>query len=168
MSLLSREEVEFFKNNQHLITQELLDTLRAQGNEGKRLALKILDLPKNDKMFYLDAYGDPLSYEGNKGLKKPGTVLALSPIHKSEFERCAQDFQYFRENYIQIKTYKGIDFPDLRDYQTRLVTALLEDDNEEVVGLMGRQCVAGDTQVTTPDGVITMEALFNSTPDTTD
>ena len=93
--ILTPEEIEYFKNNQHLITQELLDTLRAQGKDGKRVALEILDLEKNERMFYLDAFGSPISFDGNKGLKKQATTLKLSDIHVSEFERCANDFEYF-------------------------------------------------------------------------
>lgn len=161
MALLSKKEVKYFKENQHEITQDLLDALREQGKEGKHQALEILDMPKNDKMFYVDAFGQPISYEGNKGLKKVGTVLALSPIHTSEFERCAHDFVYFRENYIQIKTPKGIDFPDIRGYQNRFIDKLLNDDYEEVVGLMGRQCVDAGTVLNMPDRDRTIEELFN-------
>lgn len=160
--MLSKDEIEFFKNNQQLITQELLDSLRALGNDGKRIALEILDAPKNDKMYHLDAFGDPISFDGNKTLKKAGTTMGLAPIHESEFQRCMEDFNYFRENYIQIKTPHGIDFPDLRGYQTRMIDALLLDDKEEVVGLMGRQCVSGDTRIDMFDRSLTIKELFDS------
>lgn len=160
--LLSSQEIEYFKNNQHEITQELLDLLRSQGKPGKHQALEILELPKNDKMYYLDAFGAPISYEGNRGLKKAGTVLGLSAIHLSEFERCAKDFSYFRENYIQIKTPTGIDFPDLRAYQDRFIESLLKDEKEEVVGLMGRQCVDGKTVLDMQDRDRTIQELFET------
>lgn len=160
--ILTPEEIEYLKNNQHLITQELLETLRAQGKDGKRVALEILDLEKNERMFYLDAFGSPISFDGNKGLKKQATTLKLSDIHVSEFERCANDFEYFRENYIQIKTPKGIDFPDMRDYQTRFIHKMLDDEKEEVVGLLGRQCVSGDTVIDMEDRSRTLRELFEN------
>lgn len=160
--ILSDEEILFFKENKDHITPELLEALRSQGNAGKAIALEILDLPKNDKMYYLDAFGGEISYDGNKGLKKPGTILALTDIHKSEIEKCAEDFNYFRENYIRIKTPKGIDFPDMRPYQDRFITELLKDEKEEIVGLMGRQCVSGGTMLDMEDRNRTFEELWEN------
>lgn len=160
--LLTQEEIEYFKNNQHLITQELLDTLRAQGKDGKRVALEILDTPINERAFHVDAFGLPISFDGNKGLKKPGTIMKLSDIHISEFERCALDFNYFRENYIQIKTPKGIDFPDMRDYQSRFINKILDDNKDEIAGLLGRQCVSGDTVMDMEDRNRTLKELFDN------
>lgn len=158
--ILNKQEIEYFRNNQHLITQELLDALRLYGNEGKHTALEILDTPINEKKYHLDAFGQPISFDGNKSLKKPDTQLAISDIHISEIARCASDFSYFRDNYIQIKTPHGVDFPDLRPYQDRLIAAMLEDENEEIVGLIGRQCVGGDTMLDMEDRNCTIRELF--------
>lgn len=160
--ILSKEEIQFFKQNQHLITEELLATLRSKGNEGKHIALEILDMPQNERMYYTDMFGDPVSFDGNKGLKKAGTQFGFSPIHTREFERCATDFNYFRENYIQIKTPKGIDFPDIRPYQNRFIDAMLMDEKEEVVGLMGRQCVSAETKLDMEDRNRTIKELFDN------
>lgn len=160
--LLTEEEVKYFKENQDRITIELLEALRAQGNDGKFQALEILDIPKNEKMYYLDAFGEQISYDGNKGLKKPGTVLKLAKIHEIEIQRCAEDFNYFRENYIQIRTPTGINFPDIRPYQTRLIDVLLLDDKEDVVGLMGRQCIEGSSMLDMQDRNRTIRELFEN------
>lgn len=160
--LLSDAEIEFFKANQDKITTELLDALRAQGNKGKKQAIQILETPKNEKNYYLDAFGQPISFDGHKGLKKSGTLMPLFPIHLSEIERCADDFSYFRENYIQIMTRKGINFPDIRDYQLRLIDAILDNDNEEIVGLIGRQCVSGDSVLELEDRNTTIKELFDN------
>lgn len=160
--ILSKSEIEYFKQNQKLITQELLDALRSQGKDGKRVALEILDMQKNDRMYYVDAFDDPISFNGNKGLKKVGAILNLSHIHVSEIERCAKDFNYFRENYIQIKAPKGIDFPDIREYQNRFIDAMLMDEKEEVVGLMGRQCVGAETRLNMIDRDRTIKELFDT------
>ena len=42
--ILNEEEIEYFKQNKHLITSELLDTLRNQGKDGRQIAIEILDL----------------------------------------------------------------------------------------------------------------------------
>lgn len=160
--ILSKEEIEFFKANKHEITPELLNALRESGNKGKAIALEILDIDKNDKMFYVDAFGEAISFEGNKGLKKAGTTLALSKIHEDEIIRCADDFRYFRENYIRIKTPHGIDFPDVRPYQDRFIDKLLMDEKEEIVGLMGRQCISGDTELDMDDRNRTIKELFDN------
>lgn len=158
--ILSPEEIKFFQQNQHLITAELLASLRAKGNAGKRIALEILDTPKNERNYHLDAFGDAISFEGNKALKKPDTQMSLAPIHIEEIEKCAKDLNYFRENYIQIITPKGVNFPDLRDYQTRFIDALLLDKNETVVGLMGRQCISAETKLDLEDQEISIKELF--------
>lgn len=160
-NVLTQEEVEFFKKNKHLITQELLDALRSQGKLGRHQAIEILDLEKNEKQFYLDAFGDPISFNGDKSLKKLGTQLALTPIHVSEIERCAKDFNYFRENYIQIKTKSGVDFPDLREYQDRFIEEILKENKEEIVGLMGRQCIDGETALDLNCGLMSISKLWD-------
>lgn len=160
--VLKDEEIKFFKENQDQITPELLGILRQQGNDGKRGALAILETRQNEKGFFLDVFGSPISFDGNKGLKKAGTKMPITEIHLKEIERCAIDFNYFRENYIQIMTPQGVDFPEMRDYQQRLIDAMLEDDNEEVVGLIGRQCVSGSTILNMEDRDCIIEELFNN------
>lgn len=160
LSILTPEEIEYFKANKHEITKELLDTLREQGDKGKAIALEILDTPMNEQRYYVDSFGNPISFDGNKGLKKTGVQMKLAPIHTEEFERCANDFNYFRENYIRIMTPTGINFPEMRGYQQRLIDAMIADDNEEVVGLIGRQCVDGNTMVETENGDIKIRDIF--------
>lgn len=157
--LLTNKEIRYFKKHQNEITPELLEFLRSSGNEGKHLALEILDLPKNDNMNYLDAAGKEISFMSSKNLKSPDTVLQLAPVHIQEIEKCKEDFKYFRDNYITIKTKSGLDFPEVRNYQERFIDSMLSD-KEEVVGLMGRQCIAGDTKISTNAGVKTIKELF--------
>lgn len=158
--MLTKDEIKFFKENKHEITKEILDILRSKGNDGKRQAVEILETEQNDRRYYIDSSGQPISFDGNKALKKPGTLMSLHNIHEEEIERCATDFNYFRENYIQIKTPKGIDFPEIRDYQQRLISAMLEDKNEEVVGLIGRQCISGNSILELEDMNVTIKDLF--------
>lgn len=161
IKLLSKEEEAYFKENKDQITKELLEAMRAQGNKGKHQALRILDTPMNEKRYYLDSFNQPISFDGNKGLKKPQTLMPLHQIHLDEIERCAEDFNYFRENYIQIKTPTGTDFPEIRDYQQRLIDKMLGDEYEEIVGLIGRQCVGGDTILEMMDRNLSIKELFD-------
>lgn len=137
--IFTPDVVEYYKQNKHEITEELLDTLREQGKDGKQLALDILDIPKDHEQYYLDAFGNRMSFNGNRRLKKPFSKLILSDIHVREIQKCAEDIEYFKDNYIKIKTKNGVNFPDLREYQNRYIATLNDDDNEDVIGLMGRQ-----------------------------
>jgi hypothetical protein len=139
MSILTKEEITYFKENKQEITFELLQALRNLGNEGKQLALNIIDLPKDSDQYYLDAFGNRVSQNGNRNLKKPFTKLNLSPIHIEEIDRCMNDIFYFMDNYVKIKTKQGVNFPELRTYQKDFISSILPDENEDNIGLMGRQ-----------------------------
>lgn len=137
--IFDEDTIEYLKSNKHEITGELLDALRAHGNEGKQLALDILDLEKDNEQYYLDAYGNRISFNGNRRLKKAFTKMTLHPIHIEELEKCAKDIHYFKDNYIKIKTKSGVNFPDIRPYQDDFLNAIIPDNNEDNIGLMGRQ-----------------------------
>ena len=130
---------EHLQQNKHEITPELLEELRSHGNEGKQIALEILDIDKDNEQYYLDAFGNRISFNGNRRLKKAFTKMTLHPIHRLELERCASDIHYFKDNYVRIKTKTGINFPDLRNYQDRFIDSIIPDDSEDNIGLMGRQ-----------------------------
>lgn len=163
-SLLTDAEVTQLKNNKDLITQELLDALRTT-KEGKARALEILDLPKDDEEYYLDAFDNRISFHGDRLLKKQYTKLKLSPIHLDELTRCFNDIRYFRDNYVRIRTPRnGVNFPDLRPYQNRIIEAL-QDDDEQYIILSPRQCVTGGTVVQTEFSEVTMRELFHGCRD---
>ena len=136
--LFTKDIVEHYKLNQHEITMELLETIRSYGNEGKHLALEILDMEKDQEQYYLDAFGNRMSFNGNRRVKKAFSKLNLYPIHIEEMTRCKDDIHYFKDNYVKIRTKSGINFPELREYQNDFITEL-DDDCEGVIGLMGRQ-----------------------------
>jgi len=131
------EVVEHLRTHKDDITPELLDKLRSCGNEGKHLALEILDIDKDEEEFYVDAFSNKLSFNGNRRLKKEFSKLDLSPIHVHELRRCAEDLNYFKDNYVKIRTKTGVNFPDLRDYQNRVLGTILK--NESIVSLAPRQ-----------------------------
>lgn len=91
--------------------------------------LLFLDMPKNEEGYYLDAFGNNISFNGNRQVKKALTKLNLNVIHENEIRKCSEDFQYFRKYYIKIMTKSGIDRPDMRDYQKRLEVSLVEEEN---------------------------------------
>lgn len=152
--IFTDEIVEHYKNNKNLITFELLQKLRSYGNEGKQIALDILDTEKTVDNYYLDAFGEKIAFLGDREIKRPFTRMNLSQIHIDELKRCAADLNYFRENYIKIRTKDGINFPEMRAYQQGFLDALTSD-YETIVSLQPRQ---SGKSVTT---AIYMVWLFN-------
>lgn len=160
---LTQTEIEFFRNNPENITQELLQELR-KTKEGKEIQLQLLDMPRDDEMYYLDQYGQRISYNGNRALKKPFTQHNLSEIHEQELQKCLEDIHYFKDNYIKIVTPKdGVQFPDIRDYQNDFLD-VVSGEYSDIVCLMPRQCCQGGTKLTVKiwEGfrVITFKELF--------
>lgn len=137
--IFTRSIIDHLRQNKHEITPDLLGELRAHGNLGKQIALEILDIEKDAEQYYLDAFGNRMSFNGNRRLKKAFTKMKLHQIHISELERCANDIHYFKDNYVRIKTKSGVNFPELREYQNEFINSILPDDNEDNIGLMGRQ-----------------------------
>lgn len=135
--ILSDEQIELLKNNKNLITEELLDTLR-KTKEGKTVALQILDIPKDDEDYYLDAFGSRISFDGNRQIKPCYTKIQLSDIQIKEIQKCSEDIDYFKANYVQFKTKSGIGFPDHRKYQDDFIHAL-NDENDQYIVVFPRQ-----------------------------
>lgn len=133
------ELVEYYKQNKNLITEELLDTLRTYGNDGKALALEILDTPMDDEKYHLDAFGNRIFFNGNRQLKKPFTKMPIAKIHEIEIKKCADDIYYFMDNYIRITTPKGLNFPELREYQREFISVINKQENEKIISLQPRQ-----------------------------
>lgn len=137
--IFTSEVIAHYQINKDLITSELLEELRKHGNEGKQIALEILDMYKDDEAYYLDAFGNRITYDGNRMLKKAFTKLEMSAIHKEEIRKCAEDIYYFMNNYVKIKTPKGINFVDPRPYQNGFIDVIRKDENEAIVSLQPRQ-----------------------------
>ena len=157
--VFTSEIIEYYKTNKSEITKELLDQLRNSGNEGKQIALDILDTEKSEDNYYLDAFGNKISFLGDRNLKKAFTQMKLSPIHIEEIKRCSEDLNYFMDNYIKIRTKKGYDFAELRDYQQRFLD-VLNSDSESIVAMLGRQCISGETLITLETAKVSIEMLF--------
>ena len=136
--IFDKTTVAHLKANKELITTELLESLRTT-KEGKKVAFEILDLPQNDEGYYLDSFGNEISYQKIPTLKNINRKMPISPIHKEEIKKCNEDIYYFMKNYVKIKTPKGIDYPDLRYYQLEFLDCIIQDENESIVGLLPRQ-----------------------------
>lgn len=149
------------KTNKHSITSELLETLRSYGNEGKELALEILDTEKSEDNYYLDAFGEKISYNGDKNLKRAYTQMKLSAIHIEELKKCKEDLYYFKDNYVKIRTKDGVNFPETRPYQVEFLDSILDDDSEGTVSLQGRQCCSENTKIDIDGEIMTMNELFD-------
>lgn len=136
--IFTPEVIQHYKTNKNLITSELLAELRSHGNEGKEIALEILDTEKSEDNFYLDAFGEKISNNGNRDQKKAFTQMKLSKIHLEEIERCKNDLMYFKDNYVKILTKSGYTFPETRPYQVEFLKDM-DGDDENIVSLQGRQ-----------------------------
>ena len=135
--ILSNEQIELLKNNKNLITEELLDALR-ETKEGKSVALQILDIAKDDEDYYLDAFGSRISFDGNRQIKPCYTKIQLTDIQIKEIQKCSEDIDYFKANYVQFKTKSGIGFPDHRKYQDDFIHAL-NDEHDQYIVVFPRQ-----------------------------
>lgn len=135
--ILSNEQIELLKNNKNLITEELLDALR-ETKEGKTVALQILDIPKDEEDYYLDAFGSRISFDGNRQIKPCYTKIQLTDIQIKEIQKCSEDIDYFKANYVQFKTKSGIGFPDHRKYQDDFIHAL-NDEHDQYIVVFPRQ-----------------------------
>lgn len=163
--IFTKSIIDHLRQNKHEITPDLLGELRTHGNAGKQIALEILDIEKDAEQYYLDAFGNRMSFNGNRRLKKAFTKMKLHQIHISELERCANDIHYFKDNYVRIKTKSGVNFPELREYQNEFINSILPDDNEDNIGLMGRQCCSASTSISvinkSQEKEMSFEDLFN-------
>lgn len=152
----TKQHIEHFKNNKHLITSELLEALRSKGNEGKLIALEILDTAVDDEKYHLDSFGNRISFNGNRALKGNYVKMDLAPIHLEELEKCYNDMHFFIANYVQIVTNKGVTFPDPRPYQNLILSYISKLDDESQLILSSRQ----SAKSTTIGMYLTHSALF--------
>lgn len=77
-------------------------------------------------------------YRGNVNLLCGGEKLEYTEEQIQEIVKCANDYEYFIYNYVYIKTKKGLEKPEVRPYQKRILSTI--HDNNRVLGMAGRQC----------------------------
>ena len=136
--IFTEQIINHYKQNKDEITQDLLDELR-KSTKGKDIAFKMLDIEKNEEGYYLDSFGNAISYMNIPSLKSINRKIPLSNIHKSEILKCQKDIHYFMNNYVKIKTPHGINYPELRAYQSEFIDCIINDENESILGLLPRQ-----------------------------
>lgn len=83
-----------------------------------------LDMPKSSDNYVLDAFGEKIAFNGNRGLKPAYCQLALTNDHIQEIYKCMNSVEYFFFNYCQVVTSKGFTFGDVRQYQIDLLNFL--------------------------------------------
>ena len=98
------DRINYLKNNKSEITPEILEELRSLGQNGKQLALDVLQLNTGDK---------------------------LSEIHIAEIQKCAKDVIYFRNNYVKLKKYNGIFFAESDKIQDEIINLIIK--NRKVI-----------------------------------
>lgn len=107
-------------------------------NNNEKLEIhKMLDIPKGTNGFYLDAFGNQVSYNGIATLKRQYVKLPLKQTHIDEIKKCSQDIFYFVNNYCKILTKSGIEFPEFRPYQQQFLELLIK--GNDVAGTLSRQ-----------------------------
>jgi len=143
----------------------VFDQLR-EANGGEELTgemkdkfLEMVDIEKNEEGYYVDAFNNPISFNGIPGLVKGKTRIKLTPIHKNELIVCSKDFKYFRRNYCKIVSKLGIDRPDPRPYQEKAEDDMLT--GKDCLLFWPRQCVSSNTIIETMDGHIEIKELLN-------
>jgi len=132
-------------------------------NEVKDKFLTEIDTPKNQEGYSLDAFEQPISFNGIRQLKKPYTKLKLNKYQQQEIIACQNDFYYFRRNYCKIVSKKGISRPEPRDYQKRLEAELITGD--DVLAFWPRQsgkCSEKSTFININKGDIYMKLTVES------
>jgi len=162
--IFTPDVITYLRQNKQEITRDLLDELQ-KTKEGKQIAFDILDLEKNEEGYYLDAFGKEISYQKIPALKNENRKLTLHPLHVEEIERCSKNVFYFMNNYVKIKTPKGVNYPDLRYYQIDFLNHILPDEHESIVGLLPRQCCDASTSINIinkdDERDMTFKELFN-------
>ena len=97
----------------------------------------VLELPKNSNGYFTDKYNQRISYNGIRTLKKANTEIDLNDLQQAEYDKCKNDYKYFRSNYCFITTKSGLARPEPRHYQDTLEDELLT--LEDLVILYPRQ-----------------------------
>ena len=77
-------------------------------------------------------------YRGNPKLLTGGEKLDYTKEQIDEIIKCSEDYEYFIYNYVYIKTHKGLEKPEVRQYQQRMLETIHSDNR--VLIMAGRQC----------------------------
>jgi len=129
-------------------------------NKTKDQLLEAIDTQKDENGFYLDAFGQKISFSGINGLRGADVKIPMSEMQQIEIKSAYEDYFYFRRNYCRILTKEGITRPEPREYQLNLEEQLVT--GEDIVVFFPRQCVAGNTKLKVNNEEITIKELYDS------
>lgn len=77
-------------------------------------------------------------YRGNINLLVGGEKIEYTEEQIEEVIKCANDYEYFIYNYVYIKTKRGLEKPEVRSYQKRMLTNY--HNHNRCLTMAGRQC----------------------------
>lgn len=77
-------------------------------------------------------------YRGNVNLLDANVKQEYTQEQINEIIKCSEDYEYFIYNYVYIKTKNGLEKPEIRDYQKRMLQAY--HDHNRILTMAGRQC----------------------------
>lgn len=77
-------------------------------------------------------------YRGNPNLLLGGEDQEYTEEQINEIIKCRDSYEYFIYNYVKIKTKKGLEKPEVRPYQQRILKTI--HDNYRTLVMAGRQC----------------------------
>mgnify|MGYP001028948610 CR=1 FL=1 len=77
-------------------------------------------------------------YRGNINLLSANESLEYTEEQIEEIIKCTNDYEYFIYNYVKIRTKKGLEKPEVRDYQRRMLDTY--HNNNRCLTMAGRQC----------------------------
>jgi len=77
-------------------------------------------------------------YRGNPNLLQGGEEQEYTEEQIQEILRCKDDYEYFIYKYVRIKTKKGLEKPEIRNYQQRILGSIYK--KNRLLIMAGRQC----------------------------
>lgn len=118
---LNPEESKKYSNSKDFI--ELINSInyKDRTDKFKNCIIHLLEVEKDEEGYFLDAFDKRITYNGIKTLKKEGAKTKWSLLQQSEYVKCSTDFDYFFYGYCKIMTKKGYNFPEIRNYQERMI-----------------------------------------------
>ena len=125
---LDQSQTILYSNSQDFI--DIIDSIpfKERTDNLKNAIIHLMEVEKDEEGYYLDAFDKRITYNGIKTLKREGSKTKWTALQKSEYKKCAADFEYFFYGYCKIMTKKGYNFPEVREYQKRMIKGLINFD----------------------------------------
>lgn len=116
----------FEENKKYTLSPDFIDLInsvdyKSRTDKFKNMIIYLLETEKDEEGYYLDSFSKRITYNGIKTLKRENVQTNWTPLQRSEYIKCSADFEYFFFNYCKIMTKKGYNFPEIREYQERMI-----------------------------------------------